>query len=165
MDETSHLTRIRSSPDNLGFLREYADWLTANGDVRGEYLETELAFREAEARIEELRGRMYELTVIRKLDLVWLDVVHPLFVTSPAGGKFQSAHSPEDRPLVCVGAPVEPDTIVGVLEIGSVPNEVVAGHAGYVSEIFVTSGQYVSNGERLMCIVRVPPVRTAKHAN
>lgn len=157
MDEESHLDRIRSSPGNTKVLRDYADWLAANEDPRGEYLETELAFREAEARIEELRGKMYELTVVRGLDMNWLDVVHPLYVTAIVGGTFYTAESSENPPLVRLGEPVAPDTIVGILEIGSVPNQIAAGFHGYISEIVASSGQSVSRGDILMRLVRLPP--------
>lgn len=157
MDEDSHLERLRSSPGKVELLREYAHWLSTNDDPRGEYLETELAFREAEAKIEELRARMYELTVVRGLDMNWLDVVHPLFVTAIPGGTFYSAPAPGAAPFVHIGDGIIPETIVGILEIGSIPNRIAAGCAGFVSEILVQDGQTVNYGEPLMRLVRLPP--------
>lgn len=156
MDEESYLNQMRESPGNTKLLRAYADWLSANDDPRGEYLETELAFREAETRIQELRRRMYELTVVRGLDMKWLDIVHPLFVTAIVEGTFYHSDSLENPPLVREGEPVAPDTIVGILEICTVPNQIAAGHHGYVSEFVAAHGQFVSTGEALMRLVRLP---------
>jgi len=111
-----------SGSRNLALLREYAQWLAARGDSRGEYLETELAFRDAEARIQELRRKMYELTVVRGLDMNWLDVVHPLFTTTNVGGTFYVSPEPGAQPFVNIGDACNPDTIIGILEIGAVPN-------------------------------------------
>lgn len=157
MDEKSYLRQIRASPGNTKLLRAYADWLSTNNDPRGEYLETELAFREAESQIEALRGRMYELTVVRGFDMKWLDAVHPIFVTAIAGGTFYHSVAPEKPPLVRIGEHVSPDTIVGILEVCTVPNQIAAGHHGYVSEFVAEHGQSVSSGEALIHLVRLPP--------
>jgi len=157
MDEDPYLNQIRLSPGNTKLLRDYADWLIGKEDPRGEYLETELEFREAEARIAELRKRMYEITVVRGLDMNWLDVVHPLFVTAIVDGIFFLAETPENRPFIREGEPVAPDTIVGMLEIGTVPNQIAAGFHGYVSEIVASNGQSVQCGDILMRLVRLSP--------
>lgn len=157
MDEQSHLEQIRSSPGNVQLLREYAEWLAANDDPRGEYLETELAFRAAETRIQELRLQMYELTVVQGLDLNWLDIVHPLFVTAITAGTFYTAPAPGQPPFVSLGDPCDSETIVGILEIMRVPNQIASGCAGFVSDVVVMDGQSVKGGDVLMKLVRTPP--------
>jgi len=157
MNEESYLERLRMSPGNVELLREYAHWLAARNDTRGEYLETELAFRDAEAQIEELRRKMYELTVLRGLDMNWLDVVHPLLLTAVSGGTFYAASAPGAKPFVQIGDACKPDTVVGILEIGTIPNEIAAQYHGYVAEIIAKDGQAVKYGEPLLRLVRLPP--------
>lgn len=157
MDEQSHLELIRSSPGDEKLLREYAEWLSANDDPRGEYLQAELAFRETLDRLQQIRSQMYELTVVRVLDLNWLDIVHPLSVTAIADGTFYTAETADDEPLVKPGDGCEPDTIVGILEIMRVRNQIAAGTAGYISEIVARNGQSVKGGDTLIKLVRLPP--------
>jgi biotin carboxyl carrier protein len=157
MDEQSYLELIRSSPGDEKLLREYALWLAANDDPRGEYLESELAFRATLARLQRIRSQMYELTIVGGLDLNWLDSVHPLTVTAIMTGTFYSAPSPDQPAFVKQGDPCESNTIVGIIETMSIGNQIVAGTVGYVSEIIARDGQSVSRGDTLIKLVRVSP--------
>ncbi|MDB4614277.1 hypothetical protein OAH18_01170 [bacterium] len=157
MDEEAYLAQIQSSPGNLVLLQQYASWLAECDDIRGEYLETEIAFRQAEARVEELRRTIYDLTVVRGLEMSWLDVVHPLYVTAIAGGTFCVGPAEGAPSCVRVGDACNPQTVIGTLEIGSVYNKIAAGCAGYVSEFIVADGQAVNRGDILLKLSRLPP--------
>ena len=100
---------------------------------------------------------MYELTVVRGLDMNWLDVVHPLFTTAIPGGKFYAASAPSAKPFVKIGDACNPDTVIGVLKIGTIPNQIAAQYHGYVAEIIAKDGQTVKYGEPLLRLVRLPP--------
>ncbi len=157
MDEEFHLERIRSSPEDIEVLRDYARWLAANNDPRGEYIESELEFRQTLERLHDLRQKMYDLTVVKGLDLGWLDVVHPLSVTAIVSGIFYAGPSPGAPPFVKIGDSCDADTVVGILEICSVPNQIAAGTTAYVSEILFTDGQAVTGGDTLIKLARLPP--------
>ncbi len=164
MDEQSHLDLIRSSPGDEKLLREYAQCLTARDDPRGEYLEAELTFRETLVRLQQIRKQMHELTVARGLDLRWLNVVHPLSVQAAMSGTFYTAPAPDEPAFVKRGDACNSDTIVGVLEVKGVRNQVPAGTAGYVSEVVAADGQAVRGGDTLVKLVRLPSQQVASHS-
>lgn len=157
MDEHSHLERLRSAPGDAEILQNYAQWLSANSDPRGEYLTAELALRDTEARMRQLQAQMYELTVLRGLDLNWLDTVLPLTVKAPTAGTFYTSSSPDESPFAKPGDPCSPETIVGILEVMRVPNQIQASHAGYVAEVVVSNGQPVECGAPLIRLTRLSP--------
>jgi len=69
-------------------------------------------------------------------------------------GTFYRASAPGEPPFVDVGARVEPDTIVGIIEVMKMMNSVSAGLAGVIAEIHVENAQPVEYGEPLF---RVEP--------
>jgi acetyl-CoA carboxylase biotin carboxyl carrier protein len=75
-------------------------------------------------------------------------------IPSPMLGTFYGAESPGAAPFVEVGARVEPDTIVCIIEVMKMMNSVPAGVTGTVSEVCGNNGQLVEYGEPLF---RVQP--------
>lgn len=75
-------------------------------------------------------------------------------VTSPMLGTFYRAPKPGAPPFVEVGAPVEADTVICIIEVMKLMNTVRAGLRGRVSEILASDGALVEFGETL---IRVAP--------
>jgi acetyl-CoA carboxylase biotin carboxyl carrier protein len=70
-------------------------------------------------------------------------------IPSPMLGTFYRAESPGAEPFVEVGADVEPDTIVCIIEVMKMMNSVAAGVSGTVAEVCPANGQLVEYGEPL----------------
>ncbi len=77
-----------------------------------------------------------------------------LTIASPMLGTFYRAPAPGAAPFVDVGAAVEPDTIVCIIEVMKMMNSVPAGIAGTIAEIHVGNGELVEHGQPLF---RVEP--------
>lgn len=71
-------------------------------------------------------------------------------VTAPLLGTFYRAPKPGAPPFVDVGARVEPDTIIAIIEVMKLMNTVRAGRAGRVTEILVADGALVEFGQPLL---------------
>jgi acetyl-CoA carboxylase biotin carboxyl carrier protein len=69
---------------------------------------------------------------------------------SPLLGTFYRAPKPGAPPFVEVGAAVEVDTIVGIIEVMKLMNTVRAGVRGIVAEVLATDGALVEFGETLL---------------
>jgi acetyl-CoA carboxylase biotin carboxyl carrier protein len=77
-------------------------------------------------------------------------------VASPLLGIFYRAPKPGELPFVEIGAKVEEDTVVGIIEVMKLMNTVRAGVKGEVAEIIAENAALVEYGEVLM---RVRPVK------
>jgi acetyl-CoA carboxylase biotin carboxyl carrier protein len=75
-------------------------------------------------------------------------------ILSPMLGTFYRAEAPGAAPFVEVGATVEPDTTVCIIEVMKMMNSVPAGMRGTIAEIVPENGQLVEYGEPLF---RVTP--------
>jgi acetyl-CoA carboxylase biotin carboxyl carrier protein len=75
-------------------------------------------------------------------------------IPSPMLGTFYRAESPGAAPFVEVGAKVDPDTTVCIIEVMKMMNSVPAGVSGTIAEIVAENGQLVEYGEPLF---RVKP--------
>jgi len=75
-------------------------------------------------------------------------------IEAPMLGVFYRAPSPGAAPFVDVGARVEPDTIVCIIEVMKMMNSVPAGVAGTIAEIHVENAEAVEYGQPLF---RVEP--------
>ena len=73
-------------------------------------------------------------------------------VKSPMVGTFYRAPAPGAPPFVEVGTPVEPDTIVCIIEVMKLMNSIHAGVHGTVREIRVDDSKPVEYGQILMVI-------------
>jgi acetyl-CoA carboxylase biotin carboxyl carrier protein len=69
---------------------------------------------------------------------------------SPLLGTFYRAPKPGAPPFVEVGAQVEVDTIVGIIEVMKLMNTVRAGVRGIVAEVLAADGALVEFGETLL---------------
>jgi acetyl-CoA carboxylase biotin carboxyl carrier protein len=67
-------------------------------------------------------------------------------------GTFYRAPKPGAPPFVEVGASVEPDTIIGIIEVMKLMNTVRAGTRGRVREIRARDGNLVEYGEALLLL-------------
>jgi len=70
-------------------------------------------------------------------------------IKSPIVGTFYEAPSPDSDPYVEVGAHVEPQTVVCIIEAMKVMNEIKAEISGTVVERAVANGQAVEYGQVL----------------
>ena len=75
-----------------------------------------------------------------------------LEVKSPMIGTFYRRPSPDSDPFVEVGAAVEPDTVVCILEAMKVMNEIKAEVKGVIAEVLVEEGKPVEYGQGLFRI-------------
>lgn len=80
-------------------------------------------------------------------------------VFPPLPGTFYRAPKPGADPFVEVGAEVNADTVIGIIETMKLMNPARAGAAGTVAEICATNGQLMEEGQVLM---RVRPHEKAK---
>jgi acetyl-CoA carboxylase biotin carboxyl carrier protein len=75
-----------------------------------------------------------------------------LEVRAPLLGTFYRAPKPGAPPFVEPGASVEPDTVVGIIEVMKLMNAVRAGVRGVVQEIRARDGALVEYGETLLLV-------------
>ena len=75
-------------------------------------------------------------------------------VTAPMLGTFYRAPKPGAPPFVEVGSAVEPESIVGIIEVMKLMNTVRAGVSGTVLEIIAQDGALVEYGEILLRVAR-----------
>ena len=75
-----------------------------------------------------------------------------LEVKSPMIGTFYRRPSPDSDPFVEVGAAVEPDTVVCIIEAMKVMNEIKAEVKGVIAEVLVEDGKPVEYGQALFRI-------------
>jgi acetyl-CoA carboxylase biotin carboxyl carrier protein len=78
----------------------------------------------------------------------------PETIAAPMPGTFYRAEGPGMDPFVDVGAHVEPDTIVGIIEIMKMMNSVSAGVSGKIVEVCAEDAEPVTDGAPLF---RVQP--------
>jgi acetyl-CoA carboxylase biotin carboxyl carrier protein len=76
-------------------------------------------------------------------------------VTAPLLGTFYRAPRPGAPPFIEVGSEVEPDTVIGILEVMKLMNTVRAGARGRVAQILVRDGALVEYGEALLRVSRI----------
>jgi acetyl-CoA carboxylase biotin carboxyl carrier protein len=70
-------------------------------------------------------------------------------IDSPMLGTFYRAPAPGEPPFVEVGAAVEADTIVCIIEVMKMMNSVAAGVTGTIAEIYVENAAPVEYGQPL----------------
>jgi acetyl-CoA carboxylase biotin carboxyl carrier protein len=75
-------------------------------------------------------------------------------IEAPMLGTFYRSPAPGEPPFVEVGSIVEPDTIVGIIEVMKMMNSVHAVVAGTIAEVCVANGEAVEYGTPLF---RVEP--------
>lgn len=70
-------------------------------------------------------------------------------ITSPMVGTFYAASDPESAPFVKPGQKVNEDTVVCIVEVMKLFNEVHAGVSGQIAEVLVKDGDFVEYGQPL----------------
>ena len=75
-----------------------------------------------------------------------------LEIKSPMIGTFYRAPSPESAPYVEIGADVNPETVVCIIEAMKVMNEIKAEAKGVVTEVLVENAKPVEFGQALFKI-------------
>ena len=70
-------------------------------------------------------------------------------IKSPMVGTFYVTPSPDSEPYVEPGSPVDPQTVVCIIEAMKVMNEIKAETTGTIVEVLVTNGQAVEYGQIL----------------
>ena len=78
-------------------------------------------------------------------------------VRAPLPGTFYRAPMPGAPPFVEPGRPVEPDTVVGIVETMKLMNSISAGVRGTVAEILVANAEFAGRDTVLM-LIREDPV-------
>jgi acetyl-CoA carboxylase biotin carboxyl carrier protein len=72
-----------------------------------------------------------------------------LTIEAPMLGTFYRAEAPAAEPFVDVGARVEPETVVGIIEVMKMMNSVHAGVAGTIVEVCAENAEPVEYGAAL----------------
>lgn len=75
-------------------------------------------------------------------------------VPAPLLGTFYHAPKPGAAPFIKVGDAVATDTVIGIIEVMKLMNQVEAGVAGTVTEVVAPDGELVEHGQPL---IRVQP--------
>jgi len=75
-----------------------------------------------------------------------------VLVKSPMVGTFYRAPEPGAHPFVEVGARVDAESIVGIVEVMKLMNSIPAGQAGVVTHVLVDDGEPVEYGQVLVVI-------------
>ena len=75
-----------------------------------------------------------------------------LKIESPMVGTFYTAANPESPPFVRVGAQVEPDTVVCLIEAMKIFNEIKAECSGTIEKILVDNAQSIEFGQALFLV-------------
>ena len=73
-------------------------------------------------------------------------------VPAPLLGIFYRAPKPGEPPFVEVGDKVQPDTIIGIIEVMKLMNTVRAGAAGEVLAISASNGDLVEYGQAILWV-------------
>ena len=73
-------------------------------------------------------------------------------IESPMVGTFYTAANPESPPFVRVGAQVEPDTVVCLIEAMKIFNEIKAECSGTIEKIMVDNAQSIEFGQVLFLV-------------
>ena len=77
-------------------------------------------------------------------------------IDAPMPGTFYRSEGPGREPFVDIGARVEPDTVVCIIEIMKMMNSVPAGVSGTIVEICADDAQLVGDGEALFRVEAAP---------
>lgn len=73
-------------------------------------------------------------------------------VRSPLVGTFYRAPAPGEQPFVAVGATVDPDTVIGIVEAMKLLNRITAGHHGIVRSVLLPDGSPVEFDQPLVLL-------------
>jgi acetyl-CoA carboxylase biotin carboxyl carrier protein len=108
----------------------------------------ELRIETAEFKLHVVRGSAAEPAPVQEKAKASSNNASAAIV-APMPGTFYRAEGPGMAPFVEVGAQVEPDTVVCIIEIMKMMNSVPAGVSGTIVEVCAEDAQLVGDGEPL----------------
>jgi acetyl-CoA carboxylase biotin carboxyl carrier protein len=108
----------------------------------------ELRIETAEFKLHVVRGKPAEAEPVPEQPQAEPDGAAQT-IKAPMPGTFYRAEGPGMAPFVDVGAHVEADTIVCIIEIMKMMNSVPAGVSGTIVEICAEDAQLIADGEPL----------------
>ncbi len=73
-------------------------------------------------------------------------------IETPMVGTFYSAPNPDAPPFVTVGAAVEPEAVVCLVEAMKIFNEIKAGCSGTIEKVLVSNSEAVEFGQALFLV-------------
>ena len=73
-------------------------------------------------------------------------------IVTPMVGTFYSSPNPDSPPFVTVGATVDPDTVVCMVEAMKIFNEIKAEHSGTIEKVLVSNSESVEFGQTLFLL-------------
>lgn len=154
MDEQSFIDRLSEFPGDIPLLREFALWLIAHNDVRGQHLAAELDVYDAELALAQADTQLSNYRGNRPQDFQWLNSLSPMITKAPLDGIFYTSLSPYQAPCVEPGMFCGRDTVVGVVEAQKIFYHIPAGYSGTVTDVFVRDGASVAAGDVLVKLIR-----------
>lgn len=77
------------------------------------------------------------------------DAAAPLEIRAPMLGTFYRAPKPGAEPFIAAGSRVEPDTVIGIIEVMKLMNPVAAGVSGEVLEVVAADATLVEYDQLL----------------
>ena len=111
----------------------------------------ELRIETAEFKLHVVRGGAGEVEASAEEPRIESDGAAQS-IRAPMPGTFYRAEGPGMDPFVDVGAQVEPDTVVCIIEIMKMMNSVPAGVSGTIVEICAEDAQVIADGETLFWV-------------
>jgi biotin carboxyl carrier protein len=112
----------------------------------------ELRIESGDLSLHVLRGEAAAATAAAERESADTDGTAPgdlLTITAPLLGTFYRASAPGADPFVDVGARVEPDTVVCLIEVMKMMNSIPAGVGGTIVEVCAENAELVEHGAPL----------------
>lgn len=75
-----------------------------------------------------------------------------IVIKAPMVGTFYAAHKPGAAPFISVGDRVQPDSVLGIVEVMKLMNNIEAGVTGTITKILVGDEQAVQYGQPLVVV-------------
>jgi acetyl-CoA carboxylase biotin carboxyl carrier protein len=113
----------------------------------------ELRIESGELSLHVVRGGAVPPAAPAEVEPMLEEMGDGIAIEAPMLGTFYRSPAPGAAPFVDVGSPVEPDTIVCIIEVMKMMNSVHAGVAGTIAEVCVENGEPVEYGARLFRVV------------
>lgn len=82
-------------------------------------------------------------------EVIATDAAAPLEIRAPMLGTFYRAPKPGAEPFIAAGSRVEPDTVIGIIEVMKLMNPVAAGVSGEVLEVVAADATLVEYDQLL----------------
>jgi len=93
------------------------------------------------------------VVIQQSLESTFVEEPEGNLITAPMIGTFYSAPAPGEPPFVQIGDEIEIGQVIGIIEAMKIMNEIVADHAGFISETLVENAQPVEYGSPLLRVI------------